>query len=396
MSDNIPRSALLLLGGIWMIAALLLLPRTVVAPAHAALSDYERIISLSKPAPADILSGTQDLPVLVNTGIESCPPCQRMASSLLELHRDYGHAFHTYYYDTQKEPEALTAFQTRTVPTQIFYDASGGELHRNEGFLSKAHLLDIWRDMGLDIAKPSRSQTLLERMTLDNLLSSLTLAIQDTPISAMLAAFVWGVLSILLSPCHLVGIPLIIGYVNGQKVETASRSITLALLFGMGILLSILVIGVATAMAGRLLGDLGALPYYLVSGVFILFGLGLIGLVPMGCLIPERFLFGAIQNKGAVALGLILGVGLGPCTFMYMAPILGVTLALSTTDLLYGIMLFGLFAVGHCLLLVLAAMSPRLIQFLLRWNERSLSSSALKKVCGGLLILGGVYLAYTA
>ncbi len=396
MSDNIPRGALLLLGSIWVITALLLLPRTVVTPAHATLSDYQRIISLPKPTPADILSGTQDLPVLVNTGIESCPPCHLMASSLLELHRDYGHVFLTFYYDIKKEPGALATFLIRTVPTQIFYSAEGEELHRNEGFLSKAHLLDIWRDIGLDIAPPPGSQTFLERMTLDNLLSSLTLAIHDTPISAMLAAFAWGVLSIVLSPCHLVGVPLIIGYVNGQKVETAGRSITLALLFGIGILLSILVIGVVTAMAGRLLGDLGPLPYYLVSGVFILFGLGLIGLVPMGCLVPERFLFGSIQKKGAVALGLILGIGLGPCTFMYMAPILGLTLALSTTDLLYGIMLFGLFAVGHCLLLILAAMSPRLIQFLLRWNERSLSSSALKKVCGALLILGGVYLAYSA
>ncbi|WP_051822638.1 cytochrome c biogenesis protein CcdA [Desulfonatronum thiodismutans] len=396
MSDTIPRSALLLLGGIWVIAALLLLPRTVVTPAHAALSDYQRITSLPKPTPADILSGTQDLPVLVNTGIESCPPCQRMASSLLELHRDYGHVFLTFYYDTQKEPEALTAFQSLTVPTQIFYASDGTELHRNEGFLSKHHILEQWRELGVVVQPVGKAASIRERLSFENMLSSLTLAVRGAAPTAMLAAFFWGVLSIVLSPCHLAGIPLIVGYINGRKVETSGRAMSLSLLFGLGILGSIVIVGIVTAAAGRLLGDLGPLPYYILSGVFILFGLNLTGLVPMGCLVPNKLLPDMPRKRGALALGLILGIGLGPCTFVYMAPILGLTLAMAATDLFYGLLLFLLFAVGHCLFLILAGMSPRFIQFFLRWNERSLSASVLKKVCGALLILGGAYLAFTA
>jgi cytochrome c-type biogenesis protein len=396
MSDNIPRSALILLGSIWLFTMLLFFPPSVLTPAHAAPSAYQRITVQPKPPPSDILTGQQNLPVLVNTGIESCPPCQRMAAFLLELQADYGHVFQIFYYDTQKEPEALTAFQSLTVPTQIFYAADGTELHRNEGFLSKHHILDQWRELGMEVQPAGRSASAWYWFSFENLLSSLTLAVRGAAPTAMLAAFFWGVLSIVLSPCHLAGIPLIVGYINGQKVETSGRAMSLSLLFGLGILGSIVIVGIVTATAGRLLGDLGPLPYYILSGVFILFGLNLTGLVPMGCLVPEKLLSDMPRKRGALALGLILGIGLGPCTFVYMAPILGLTLAMAATDLFYGLLLLLLFAAGHCLFLMLAGMSPRFIQFFLRWNERSLSASVLKKMCGALLILGGAYLAYSA
>ncbi|SDB53322.1 Cytochrome c biogenesis protein CcdA [Desulfonatronum thiosulfatophilum] len=396
MSGRIPWSALALMGSICLLALATVHPGPVVTVANAALSDYQRITIQPKPPPGDIVVGNQDLPVLVNTGIESCPPCQRMASSLLELQTEYGHVFQTYYYDTQKVPEALTVFQALTVPTQIFYAADGTELHRNEGFLAKHHILEQWRELGMVVQPAERSASVWDWLSFENLLSSLTLAVRGAAPTALLAAFFWGVLSIVLSPCHLAGIPLIVGYINGQKVETSGRAISLSLLFGLGILGSIVIVGIISASAGRLLGDLGPLPYYILSGVFILFGLNLTGLVPMGCLVPNRLLPKAPGKRGALALGLVLGIGLGPCTFVYMAPILGLTMAMAATDLYYGLVLLLLFAVGHCLFLMLASMSPRFIQFFLRWNERSLSAPVLKKVCGALLILGGAYLAYTA
>lgn len=396
MPVSIPRIALSLLGSVCILAALLHPPRSMITAAHAALSDYQRITLQPKPRPGDILAGKQELPVLVNTGIESCSPCQRMASSLLELQAEYGHVFQTFYYDTQKDPEALGVFHSPTVPTQIFYAADGTELHRNEGFLSKHHILEQWRTLGLPVHSAGKSASAWDWLSFENVLSSLTLAVRGAAPTAMLAAFLWGVLSIVLSPCHLAGIPLIVGYINGQKVETAGRAMYLSLLFGAGILASIVLVGIVSATAGRMLGDLGPLPYYVLSGVFILFGLNLTGLVPMGCLVPERLLSSMPRKRGALALGLFLGIGLGPCTFVYMAPILGLTMTLAATDLFYGLLLFLLFAVGHCLFLMLAGMSPRFIHFFLRWNERSLSASVVKKICGVLLILGGAYLAYTA
>jgi len=51
---------------------------------------------------------------------------------------------------------------------------------------------------------------------LQEIFTTLTHAIEGTPALALGASVVWGILSILLSPCHLASIPLIVGYINGQ------------------------------------------------------------------------------------------------------------------------------------------------------------------------------------
>lgn len=367
-------------------------------PASAGISEseYEILINTPKPTPQSILSGEQKLPVLVNAGMESCLPCRRMVPILLELQQKHGHSFKTYYYDIYKTHDSLEIFQIDTVPAQIYYDAEGNELHRNEGFIYGEHILEQWESLGLSVESRDRGSSLGQIFSLDFVMSSLTLAVRGAPLPAMLAALIWGVLSVLLSPCHLAGIPLLVGYINCRKVEKTSRAFILSLLFSLGILISILIIGLVTAMAGRLLGDLGPLPYYLVAGVLILFGLNLTGLVPLNISCVKAFFPDRPRKRGAIILGLILGIGLGPCTFIYIAPILGVTLALSAADILYGFLLIFFFALGHCLLLVMAGISPRFIEFFLRWNERALSASMIKKVCGALLVMGGAYLIYAA
>jgi|GEM_PF-23254 len=383
--------------GLALIYVFLLMAMTIPGkPSLARVSEYEIIINSPKPAPQSILSGEQDLPVLVNAGLESCPPCRRMAPFLLEFQQNYSQVFETHYYDIHKDSGASEVFQVITVPTQIYYDAEGNELYRNEGFIYGEHILEQWRLLGLPVESLDKGSSLGQIFSLDFVMSSLTLAVQGAPFPAMLAALIWGVLSVLLSPCHLAGIPLLVGYINARKIEKTSRAFVLSLLFALGILVSILIIGAITVIAGRLMGDLGPLPYYLVAGVLILFGLNLTGLVPVKFSCVKAFFPDRPKKSGAVILGLILGIGLGPCTFIYIAPILGVTLALSAADILYGFVLLALFAVGHCLLLILAGVSPRFIDFFLRWNERTLSASIIKKVCGTLLVMGGAYLIYAA
>lgn len=43
---------------------------------------------------------------------------------------------------------------------------------------------------------------------------TLSKAMDGTPALAIAGSFIWGILSILLSPCHLSSIPLIVGFVN--------------------------------------------------------------------------------------------------------------------------------------------------------------------------------------
>ena len=51
---------------------------------------------------------------------------------------------------------------------------------------------------------------------IESLFASLSSALQGGLWIAVTAALAWGLLSILLSPCHLASIPLIVGFISGQ------------------------------------------------------------------------------------------------------------------------------------------------------------------------------------
>ena len=231
---------------------------------------------------------------------------------------------------------------------------------------------------------------------MQELLVTLTRAVQGAPHLALAAAFVWGILSILLSPCHLSSIPLIVGFIGEQSNLTTRRAFAISTAFAVGILITIALIGAATAALGRMMGDVGRYGNYLVATIFFLVGLHLIGVIPAPWSGPGRV---GTKQRGLLAgfiLGLLFGVALGPCTFAYMAPMLGVTLQVATTNLVYAIALLLAFGVGHCSVIVAAGTSAEAVQQYLNWNERSRGADILKKVCGALVLLGGLYLIYTA
>jgi len=231
---------------------------------------------------------------------------------------------------------------------------------------------------------------------LEELFTALSRAIEGSAGLALSAAFVWGVLSILLSPCHLASIPLIVGFIDQQGRITTRRAFTIALLFSVGILITIGTIGAITAAAGRMMGDVGRGGNYAVAVIFFAVGLYLLDAVRLP--LPGAAQPG-MQRKGMVAaflLGLIFGLALGPCTFAYMAPMLAVTFKLAATNLSYGILLLLFYGVGHCAVIVLAGAFTEVVQHYLDWNEKSRGAVILKKVCGALVLCAGLYLIYTA
>jgi len=226
--------------------------------------------------------------------------------------------------------------------------------------------------------------------------TALTRALEGAPAVALGAALVWGVLSILLSPCHLASIPLIVGFIDEQGRISTRRAFVISTLFAIGILTTIAAIGAATAAAGRMMGDVGKWGNYFVAAIFFVVGLHLLDVIPMPWSGPSQV---GMKRRGLLAaliLGLVFGIALGPCTFAYMAPMLGVAFRTGSTDPLFGAMLLALYGVGHCSVIVAAGTSTELVQRYLNWNERSKGAVALKRVCGILVIFGGIYLIYTA
>ena len=98
----------------------------------------------------------------------------------------------------------------------------------------------------------------------------------------------------------------------------------------------------------------------------------------------------------ALLTGMVFGLALGPCTFVYMAPMLGIAFKKASKNLLYGILLILVYGVGHCSVIVFAGTFTELVQRYLNWNEKSKGAIILKKICGVLVLLAGFYLIYTA
>jgi len=145
-----------------------------------------------------------------------------------------------------------------------------------------------------------------------------------------------------------------------------------------------------------MMGDVGAYGNYVVAVIFFLVGLHLLGVIPMPWSGPGQV---EMKRKGVLAalvLGLIFGVALGPCTFAYMAPMLGVAFRAASASVLFGVLLLVMYGVGHCSVIVLAGTSTGLVQRYLNWTERSKGSLIVKRVCGALVIAGGLYLIYIA
>ena len=225
---------------------------------------------------------------------------------------------------------------------------------------------------------------------------SLTRAVEGAPAVALGASFLWGILSIVLSPCHLASIPLIVGFIDEQGRISTRRAFTISLLFSVGILVTIAAIGGITAAAGRMIGDVGRWGNYAVAVIFFVVGLHLIGVIPMPFSGPGGVKMKRRGGLAAFLLGLIFGIALGPCTFGLTAPMLGVTLRMAATNFVYGALLLLVYGIGHCTVIVLAGTFTEVVQRYLNWSERSRGTVIVKRVCGVLVMLGGVYLLYTA
>ena len=221
----------------------------------------------------------------------------------------------------------------------------------------------------------------------------LSVALTQSPEIAIGAAFIWGVLSVILSPCHIACIPLIVGFIDGQGNISTGRAFGLSSLFGLGILITIGIIGLITGLAGRIVGDIGGYGTYFVAVIFFAIGLNLLGILPL------PFMEGGAnpnyKRKGFLAafvLGLLFGIALGPCTFAYMATILGVVFSIASTKIIFALSLLLAYGIGHCAVLVLAGTFTEVVEHYLHWTEKSKGAVILKKACGIFVILGGVYL----
>ncbi len=101
----------------------------------------------------DSVPASKSLPRLVDVGADKCIPCKMMAPILEELRAEYAGSLEVIFVDVWKKPEEGDKYGVRMIPTQIFYDASGKELYRHLGFMSKEDILKKLQELKIQIKK---------------------------------------------------------------------------------------------------------------------------------------------------------------------------------------------------------------------------------------------------
>ena len=207
---------------------------------------------------------------------------------------------------------------------------------------------------------------------------------------AALGCFLWGMVSVLFSPCHLASIPLIVAYVGGQEQLLKPRQAAhYSVAFTLGLFITIALIGIICALLGRMLGDVSNYWQILVGLVLIWVALGMLGVEKFsmsGSLLYRLNLRGI---TGAFGLGLAYGVLSGSCTFGFIAPILAIITA--QQKIATGILFIVLFGIGHCIPIVIAGSSTAAVKKVLENSRWQGAANGFQKGAGVVICILALY-----
>lgn len=226
-----------------------------------------------------------------------------------------------------------------------------------------------------------------------SLFGDVSALLQSNPWLAVVAVFLGGVTTAL-NPCVLAMVPLLMGVVVGNReTTTLERSLVFSLFFVLGLAVTFTVLGLISALMGRMFGNVGHFWKYLVAGVCFLMGLQLLGILKWNIPVPTGIRVKKRGYVGAFLLGLLFGVVSTPCA----VPILAVLLAFVAQkgNVLYGGFLLFVYALGHSALVLAAGTSVGAAKGLLESKGLRMAHGVLQKVAGVLIIGIGLYFLFT-
>ncbi len=207
---------------------------------------------------------------------------------------------------------------------------------------------------------------------------------------AAFGCLVWGMVSVLLSPCHMASIPLIVGYVAGQdttlEIKGAARY---AIAFTVGLFVTIAALGVIASILGTMMGEVS--PYWtiLVGAILMWVALDMLGVEACSMSSGPISRLRVKGVRGAFILGLAYGVLSGSCTFGFIAPILAVITI--QQKLATGILYIVIFGIGHCVPIAVAGSSAALVRRMLESNKFQRGGMWFRKGAGVLVGCLAIY-----
>jgi len=210
---------------------------------------------------------------------------------------------------------------------------------------------------------------------------------------AFVLVFLGGVLTSI-GPCNLSMVPVIIGYVGGQRELTRAKGFWLAGFFTLGSSVTFMALGLIAATVGSLFGTESKILHWFVALVCLAVGLSLLGAINLSFDFLARLQPKRVARTGligALALGLVVGLVGSQCGTPVLVAILGIVMAKG--KLAYGAALLFAYGLGRGVPIVIAGTFTSTVKALpamerwTRWMEKS---------AGVLLIMIALYFIWIA
>lgn len=225
---------------------------------------------------------------------------------------------------------------------------------------------------------------------MESLIHNFSIFLSNNVWFALITAFLAGIVSSF-SPCVLSTIPLIVGYVGGYAKKDKKLAYWYSLIFCLGIIITFTLLGIASALLGRLFTGAGRWWYIILGIIMLVVGLQLIGVIEFGnnsCKVPNR----RKGIAGAFFLGILGGVLSSPCSTPILAAILAYVA--SKGNILLGVLMLMLYSIGHCILIFMAGTSIGLVEEISNSSKTIFIGKILKIILTIVIFVAGFYLLY--
>ena len=208
----------------------------------------------------------------------------------------------------------------------------------------------------------------------------------------LIISFFAGLLASL-SPCSLGMLPLIIGYVGGYSKGSNKKLLIQMLSFSLGLSILLSIIGVFCAITGKAFTSFASPIVILIfASIILILGLNLIGILDLNF---PSIIKKMPQNKSGslfiypFIIGIFFALASSPCS----SPILASIMAFATisNNIIYSIALLFCFAIGQCVIVIIAALFTSIFK-----NTSTIAkySALFIKLSGILLIIVSIYIYY--
>lgn len=102
-----------------------------------------------KTEDVNIYSSEETLPKLIEFGSTTCEPCKIMEPIIDSVKEKYKGKVEVEFVNVYKDYNLTSKYNIRTIPTQIFLDASGKIIYRHEGVLYEDKIVEKLGEMGV-------------------------------------------------------------------------------------------------------------------------------------------------------------------------------------------------------------------------------------------------------